>query len=408
VKKALYLLLFVGLIMTSEGLFAAGMDENPNQSVNYIRTGKRNAATDAADAAYYNPAGTVKLADGLHLNVGTQYVVRKHEHEAAGTTYTDEGPVFFPNLHAVWKQDNWAGFFSFTIPGGGGWSTFEDGTVVAPQLIASGLLLPLNTIESQRVDGFSYYLGFSAGGAYSINEYISFGAGARYIHAMKEAYSRFTLSISSLPGTFTSFKTEYKDTANGAAGFFSLNVTPMKNLVIAIKYQMKTILEFEKDVEKDDTGFLEDGSKYRRDLPAQAGIGIAYKINPALMVEVDANYYFTKDAAWEGEQHKWDNAYDAGFAVEYAIIPQLKASVGLGYSWQNAKGDDANDSPDRYANPYLDVWAVSGGLGYTVMEGLTVNTGLIRSFFQNETTAAGVKVKRETWLVGLGVDYRVL
>ncbi len=408
-KKTLFVLLFFALIFSTEGLFASGMDENPNQSVNYIRTSKRNAATDAADAAFYNPAGTVKLADGMHLNVGTQYVVRKHEHEAAGTTYTDEGPVFFPNLHMVWKQKNWAAFYSFTIPGGGGWSDFKDGTSTSmylTQMYAAAILMggPWFPKESTQ-KGFSYYIANSLGAAYAVNDIISIGAVGRYIFAMKQYEMELTATNLTVDSTS---KEKGEDRAHGFAPIFSINISPTKELNIGLKYQMKTTLEFETDIKKGQILASTDGQKYRRDLPAQASIGISYRIIPTLMVEVDANYFFTKDAAWNGEQRKWDNAYDAGFAVEYTIIPQLKASVGFGYSWQNAKGDDANDSSERYANPYLDVWAISGGLGYAVMPELTINAGLIRSFFKDETTAQNIKVKRETWLVGLGVDYKVL
>ena len=45
-------------------LFAGGILTNANQSASYIRMLARDASTEA-DAAYYNPAGLVKLSDGF-------------------------------------------------------------------------------------------------------------------------------------------------------------------------------------------------------------------------------------------------------------------------------------------------------------------------------------------------------
>ena len=47
---------------------AGGVDNKTNWSAEYIRTLNRNAATDYADIAAYNPAGTVKLDEGFIIN----------------------------------------------------------------------------------------------------------------------------------------------------------------------------------------------------------------------------------------------------------------------------------------------------------------------------------------------------
>ena len=63
-KKVLYsvagLFLSTALVSTAYG---GGIDNKTNWSAEYIRTLNRNAATDFADIAAYNPAGTVKLQD---------------------------------------------------------------------------------------------------------------------------------------------------------------------------------------------------------------------------------------------------------------------------------------------------------------------------------------------------------
>ena len=54
--------------------YAGAIDNKTNWSAEYIRTLNRNAATDYADIAAYNPAGTVKLQDGFILNGSLQYL----------------------------------------------------------------------------------------------------------------------------------------------------------------------------------------------------------------------------------------------------------------------------------------------------------------------------------------------
>ncbi|MBW1744497.1 MAG: hypothetical protein JRJ47_13875, partial [Deltaproteobacteria bacterium] len=50
-------------------VMAGGIDNKHNFSAEYIRTLNRNAATDSADATVYNPAGVVRMEDGLYGNL---------------------------------------------------------------------------------------------------------------------------------------------------------------------------------------------------------------------------------------------------------------------------------------------------------------------------------------------------
>lgn len=74
--KKLFTLLFVGglIFSTASPLIAGGVDNKHNFSAEYIRTLNRNAATDSADAVAYNPAGVVKMEDGLYVSLSGQYV----------------------------------------------------------------------------------------------------------------------------------------------------------------------------------------------------------------------------------------------------------------------------------------------------------------------------------------------
>jgi UPF0716 family protein affecting phage T7 exclusion len=77
-RKALMLLLVLATIMVGSAVFAGSIDYLSNQSARYLMTFSRNAATDAADIANYNPAGTAFLAPGLTIDFSTQTLFKPY------------------------------------------------------------------------------------------------------------------------------------------------------------------------------------------------------------------------------------------------------------------------------------------------------------------------------------------
>lgn len=110
-------------------LLAGGFVNKSNLSVEYLRTLNRQAATDHADIVEYNPAGTVKLKDGFTLNLSFQDQMLKVQNtdNSTNTEYETDVPQFIPALYAVYKKRNWAGFFGFNVPLGGGRVEFDQG-----------------------------------------------------------------------------------------------------------------------------------------------------------------------------------------------------------------------------------------------------------------------------------------
>ncbi|HSM89432.1 MAG TPA: long-chain fatty acid transport protein, partial [Desulfobacterales bacterium] len=120
----------VGIIVLMVGLAsslqAGGIINKQNLSADYIRTLNRNAATDMADAAVYNPAGTAMMEDGLYLKADAIYLMKDYSNQLPSSppfnlgTLDSEEPSIIPGLFAVYKHDRWSGFFAVSIPGGGG------------------------------------------------------------------------------------------------------------------------------------------------------------------------------------------------------------------------------------------------------------------------------------------------
>ncbi len=127
-KKILIVLCVAGFIVSlASPLMAGGIDSKTNWSVEYIRTLNRNAAIDSADIAAYNPAGVMKMEDGFYGNLSVQYIDKDYTNEVGGVDLDSVEPSLVPGMFAVYKQDRWAGFFAFTITGGGGYVDYSEG-----------------------------------------------------------------------------------------------------------------------------------------------------------------------------------------------------------------------------------------------------------------------------------------
>jgi long-chain fatty acid transport protein len=386
-------------------LWAGGIDNKQNWSAEYMRTMNRNASTDAADVVAYNPAGSIKMENGFYGNVSVQAVFKDFSNTVGGTTYTSEVPSYVPGFFSLYKKDRWAGYFAFTIPGGGGKVKFDNGNATT-MAIAQGLLtLPVfDTINSQTLEAEGVYYGFTFGGAYAINDIFSVSLGARYIQAQKDVQGAVTVS-GIAPAT--TFITAFQQNANGWAGIAGLNIAPIEALNIGIRYETRTPLDFETEVYQDDSGAAAalgytQGSKARRDLPATLGLGISYRFIPKLKAETTLTYYFQKNADWNGAEQRVNNGYDLGIAFEYKIISRLRASLGYAYSNVGIQADDI--LPE---NPELDAHTFAGGVVYQAHPGLDLNFSLGQATYAENINTNGVAFDKNNIFLAFGMNYKL-
>ncbi len=409
---------------------AGGIDNKHNFSAEYIRTLNRNAATDSADATVYNPAGVVRMEDGLYGNLSGQFVMKKYTNTVGGVELqTDEGDIV-PSLFALWGKGRWAAYGAFTVPAGGGSVDYEDGSattvaigqgmmasanLMANALLAANMLVPYSpydTIRSMSIEGESKYLAGTLGGAFAINDMFSVSLGARYIMATKiDAKGSVTIGASAGTGPLGSFSdvpaaVEYDQTANGFGGIIGLDVAPSEQSNIALRYETRTELDFEYDVKRDTLGILPmlgvvDKAKMRRDLPALLGFGAYYQFTPEFKVDANLTWYFNKSADWEGAEDNVDDGYDVGLSLEYAFIPQLIGSVG--YMWTETGIEPDYMLPEA---PELDAHSVAGGLKWVATPALDVNLSVLKTFYQDATTTTGIKYEKDAIIIALGVQYK--
>jgi long-chain fatty acid transport protein len=425
-------LISIGVIVLIAGLTSAlqagGIINKQNLSAEYIRTLNRNAATDMADAAAFNPAGTAMMQDGLYVKADVIYFDKLYTNSNVsiaalgpagnfGTLESDE-PSIIPGFFALYKQDRWSGFFAVTVPGGGGKVNFEDGNARTAVLGASfaapipalgfpGFGLPV----SQELEADSFYVGYSLGGAYKLTNWLSIGGGVRYVDAYQEFEGNVQYAANRID-----VKIERADEAFNY--FLGFDIKPIEQLNIGFLYMANTPLNFKADTK--DTSPLQqvsrnvgwvDGTHEREDLPGYLALGVSYFIIPnKLRIEPNVTYYLEKTAKLEGERfHNAGNSYDIGATVEYIFNPQWK--VSLGYLHTDIRGMKPDELLPEAAE--LDANTIGLGLVWSPLERLSVTLSGLKVWYDSEKKEvtngrgpAGTELEKDVWGVALGLQYR--
>ena len=413
-KKFIVFLVAVGLVLYGASpLFAGGMINKNNLSAEYIRTLNRAAATDYADIVAYNPAGVVKFEDGLTANLSFHHILKTYENTTGGTNYESDEPSTIPALYAVYKKGSWAGFFGFSIPVGGGYVEFPTGNATTVKIKNS-----FGGTGPMKLEGESYGLGYTFGGAYQINDMFSVSLAARYIDSKK--WLNGTAPAAALGGQAVS---EYDATASGWGAIFGVNVFVSKDFTIGLKYESETKLEYEYTwgsgtntpggLVLQQFGY-DNGKKGHEDLPALFSAGVSYNITPVLTIQPTLTYYFQKDADLGGVgnnsatvEDRVSDGYDLGIALEYAFTKTLKGSLGYLYT---ETGVDANDMLPE--SPELDAQTIGAGVAWQVIPNMDLNFGIGKVNYKSETSGPApaffpnVEYAKDVIFLAFGIQYK--
>ncbi|MFV0536341.1 MAG: aromatic hydrocarbon degradation protein [Dysgonomonas sp.] len=211
------------LTLGYSSLFAGGILTNTNQSAHFIRMVARDASTQI-DAAYTNPAGLVKLEDGLHFSFTNQSAFQTRTITSTFAPFagfggnatkefkgTASAPII-PSIQAAYKKGRWVLSGNIAVSGGGGKATFNDGLpsfesglAMLPPGITSlgsslGAIIPGATLSSNQysVDaymrGSSFIYGAQMGGSYAINDMFSAYAGFR-LNIVNNGYEGYLKNV---------------------------------------------------------------------------------------------------------------------------------------------------------------------------------------------------------------------
>lgn len=453
-QKMLKTAVVSAMVTISSAAFAMSTEVVTDQSAKYWVNSARYASTDnSADVAYYNPAGTAFMDNGIYFSLSTQTLFIPYDQTiampAAGfsESYSQDKPVLsIPNFYLVDNLGklgigNLAIFFNAGIIGGGG-NLEWDGTAGAAALgfataanvnSMAGAASSLTKTEIDFAASAGMYQ-IGAGAAYSLNDLLSFSAGARYVIARKSIsidgrYS-FANANAALPASWTldlDYETELA--AEGYCFIFGVDLKPVKDLNIGIKYETETGLRYKYDDKKhtasDSIGnavapgvasqlAANDGTKTDANLPAILAVGVEYNITNDLMISAGSVLYFMNKADMDGVEDYYNTGYDLTLGTTYKAMDDLKIGCSVNYTTTGAK--------DKYykadgqmltasTNPPLDWVYISGGTTYNVTPDLDItgSIALIHYLPKEVTTSGGfdVEYKKETYVIAFEAGYKI-
>lgn len=413
------------LLLAAGPAVAGGIVNKQNYSTDYLRTLSRNAATDYADIAAYNPAGIMQMEEGLYAKLDVHYINKEYANTVPGFGKLEQDePSIIPGLFSIYKQPRWAAFFAFTTPAGGGTVDYDKGnarTIALASAVSAGYNRGLaahgvspelyyNQIDPGQIEAQSVTMGFTLGGSFALTDTLSLAAGARVASGKREFEGHAGFSATNhVPGVNDPKKAAIKleETATGVAGILGVNFAPTDRLNLGVTFISNTKMEYEMKVDYDTLGitrgtYMEHGSKRRIDIPASLALGASYRFLPELKVDLSYTYYMetaAKIETLEGEGNSWD----LGISAEYTFTPKWKASAGYMYTHIHLEDDQQFENPEE---PLLNANSVAAGVVWSPIPSLAVNLGGMLVMYDKVTDHRGIEYEKSIWSTGLGIQYR--
>jgi len=230
----------------------------------------------------------------------------------------------------------------------------------------------------------------------------------------------FTANATSLTGYAAQtqdIEVDAEQTGMGYSPILSVNISPLENLNIAVKYEFKTELELTtKVIDNKGGGVFTEGEKTIADMPAMLSAGVEFRPLDKLMVTGSMNLYMDKDVDYDGDATVDINMIDKNFGeyalgAEYGLSDKLRISAGWLGTYTGVNAEYQNDQ--RYS---LNTTSFGGGIGYRVNSMIDINIGGQYTMYEEGTKsfshmlgATPVPVmetyNKDTWVVAIGLDF---
>ncbi|GEM_PF-6743505 len=434
------------------------------QTAHSVRNNARDASTEI-DAVHSNPAGLVKLSDGLHISLASQILSQSECIKTTtpvllmsdGNEYKEfkgkTNTIFLPSLQGAYKKGKWA--FSGSIGMiHNGKTTFDNGLPSYELISGSGIsiinqshLYKANKYEvEQSIKYSNTILQAQLGGTYRINNLLSAYVGLKFTSIKKEynGYLRkLKMNVSPMnasdystemiyAGNLLEMLTSNPDLTNeeknyintmvrassdegaqldviqsgvGISPIIGVNVN-IKNMNIGAKYEFKTFTNLENKTKVDDIGTFPDGIKTSDNIPALFSIGLSYQFSSKLLTSIGYHHIFESDTKKSDDRQefaKGTNEFQAG--LEYKLNGKLLFSIGGQISQPKVENEYQTE-----LNYLLKSYTIGGGLAYDITEKMRINLGyqcINYSDYNKETDSSQTDVfsKKKT-VIAVGIDYR--
>lgn len=274
-KKSLVIL----SLLVSANAFAGSIDYLAQQDAEYFAHPSM-IGKIGVSGAFYNPAGTAFLEDGLYVQLNSQTLFKNYEMETRLdktdklSHESDHPSAFVPSIQMVKKEGDRAYFLHAGAAAGGGAVKYENG-ISAFEVIGQGIQTGLQDLEfgkikpfpnaevkylgGSTVNGSSYYINTTFGVAQKINPKFSVAGGLRVMYVTREldGTAHFNLDTGNelLPTILHQGNRKGKVDVNidsertgwGVGGVVGFNYQPTEKLNIGFKYESEVELNLKAD-----------------------------------------------------------------------------------------------------------------------------------------------------------------
>lgn len=357
-----------------------------NQSAKYIRLLSRNTASDSIDSAFFNPAGTAFLEQGIHVQLNGQTVILKYSHELQGKTYSMSNWVpVVPSAYVGYNGGDWALFAGHSIPQGGGrlkWDSVKFFYQGQPWDVG--------------FEGKSSTHMLSIGGSYAFSPNIA--VGARFDFSIARAKYEANLFVPVAKGGGAA---KLKKSGTGFGGALGVHVRPNEeiNASLTIESAQKVKLKSKSLSGAVRTApLLENNTAKEADTPWAIRAGFSYTFPFDLEIPISLKYSFWK--ALDANMNR--NELVAAVGFRYWLKEELDISLGVSF----ANADKRKDKLDStFLDPELASFTVGGGMGWEIFDNFNLDIGLLYPIYFQADGRVYKNLSKQVVDIGVGVGY---
>jgi long-chain fatty acid transport protein len=207
-----------------------------------------------------------------------------------------------------------------------------------------------------------------------------------------------------------------EQTGMGYSPILSMNISPVENLNIGLKYEFKTKLNLKTTVfDGKGGGKFTDGEETIADMPAMLAAGVEYRPIDKFMVTGSINYFFDKNNDYDGSATENITMINKNF-TEYAIGFELGLTdwfrLSAGYSGTATGVNSEYQNDQRYS---LNSSTIGAGIGLRFTPMIDLNIGALFANYEEGTKSftymlgtQGIPVmetyNKSNMLIGVGLD----
>lgn len=420
-------IIFLSFLTIATMVKGASIDHIMNYTPEYNANPALQGAINSTSTVNFNPAGLMRLENGLYFNGGLQLGIGKY---GVGYSGKDHDTNLFStagSFSMFKKYDKYALYWTVGGIAGGAAVDYKNG-ISKYTMIENGLnsKFPGSKINSSGAEGENRYLQTTIGTAFNITPKLSGSIAGRLVHGQRDFAGKVDADIS-LPTPFPKIPLRAEiDAEREAFGFgiqLGLNYLVTEKLNLGLRYDSKVKMNFETDSSSTTTlggkpiagnnlfGQLYpeyvDGNKNRRDLPALLALGAQYKVTDSWNVYSGVTYYFNKAANIDegveletGASRTYQDGYEIAIGSELQLNEKFSWLVGINYSVTGASLDNYHDS--EYA---LDSIMLGTGVKYAVTPNMIL-LGSVSHYFYLPESNEGYDYKKRMTAIGMGITYK--